>query len=431
MASLDCKRAVEVEIPAEEVEREAGRIARDIQRRARVPGFRPGKAPLSLVRQRYEANIREKVLESMVPAYLRTAFERDNVEPISRPAIEDLHFHSGEPIRFKASFEVLPTFDLGDYRTLQVPPPPAPERTVEEELALTLAHLREQAATYEDAPEGTKATKGITVQAAYDRQAEGESESHHVANTMIELGGEGTLAEFNEALEGAGAGETREFDVQYPADFDHPAVAGKKVHFKLTVTALKHKRLPEVDDTFATQHQAESLEALKQRVRAQIEARRKEAAREHSEHEVAERLLAMHDFPVPEALIEEQARSRMEREARSMAEQGIDPAKLNVDWSGWRARQEERAAQDVKLALILDRIAAAEHIEASDEEVRKELAGLAERLQQPAEAFLRRMKESGFQERTKTRMRNDKTMEFLLRQAAAAATTESSENRSS
>ncbi|HZT73961.1 MAG TPA: trigger factor [Terriglobales bacterium] len=419
MAALDCKRAVDVEIPAEEVEREASRIARDLQRRARVPGFRPGKAPLSLVRQRYEANIREQVLESMVPAYLRTAFERENLEPISRPAIENLHFKAGEPIRFKASFEVMPEIQLGDYKSLSVPTPAPPEKSAETELEETLQHLREQAAVYEDLGPDARAAEGLTVEASYERRSEGESTSQRVEKRLIDVGASETLPEFSRALEGAAAGETREFDVHYPEDFGHPEVAGKTVHFTLTVQGVKRKVLPELDEAFAKQHGAESVEALKDEILKSIAARRRERSRSEAEHAIAERLLAMHDFPVPEALIAEQARSRMEREARSLADQGIQPKELNVDWKAWQARHEERAAQDVKLALILERIAAAEGISVDDEEVRRELAGLAERLKQPTEAFLRRMAETGFRDRTKTRLRNEKTMDFLLRQSGA------------
>lgn len=407
---------MEVEIPATEVEREYSRIARDLQRRARVPGFRPGKAPLSLVRQRYEANIREQVLETMVPAYLRTAFERESLEPVSRPAIEELHFHSGEPIRFKASFEVLPDFELGDYRSLKITPEAASTRSVEEDLKLALEHLRQESAVYDDATE-TLAADGLTVVAEYSRQAEGETETQHAADSQIEIGGENTLAEFSEALRGAAIGEVREFDVHYPEDFGHPSVAGKRLHFKLTIKGLKRKRLPEIDETFARQHQAESVAALEGRLREGIEANRKNQAQDHAQQQLIEQLLQMHQFPVPEALVEDRIKSRLEREFRSLAAQGIDPRQLNLDWSKLRARQHERATEDVKLSLILDRIAGAEHIEVSPDEVRREVAELAQRLHQPVETLERRLAENGAQDQIKARLRNEKTLQQLLAQA--------------
>ncbi len=413
-ATLECKRELEIEIPAAEVEQAFTRIAGEYQRKVRIPGFRPGKAPLSLVRQRFQDSIRQEILESLIPAHLRSAFERENLEPVSRPSIDDLHFHAGEPLRFKASFEVMPEIHLADYTSLRLDPVPEPPTPLDEEVEKRLEQIRNQSATYEDLS-GDEAVlaDGLVAVVSYDRTDEGEQEPRHVAESRIEIGSPDVVNDFSEHLRGARIGDEREFDIHYPADFPHEEIAGKTVHYKLQVKAVQRKQLPALDDEFAKKAGHESLEeyrnALRDRVRHQREHEKDEA--EHTQ--LLDKLVDMHPFPVPDALIEHQIDQRLDRGLRSLAAQGLDPRKLQLDWGQIRSAEREQAARDVKISILLDKIADAEHLEASPEALEAELAGYSERLQQPVDVVRRRLTETGTLDTIKSRLKSSKTLEFL------------------
>lgn len=418
MPTLECQRTVDVEIPSAEVEREFGRIARDLQKKARLPGFRPGKAPLSLVQQRFAGRIREEVLDTMLPAYLRSAFERENLEPVSRPKIEDLHFHPGEPIRFKAMVEVVPPFELGDYRGIPIRPPAPPATSLEEAVEAALERLRQSKAVAEDVtdPEA-RAGSGLIALVSSEQSIEGAAPTH-AAKLPIRVGAEETLPEFSQGLEGAAVGDSREVVVHYPEDFGGREVAGKTVHFALRVLALQREIAPPMDDGLAKEFLgATDLTDLKGKIRQSIEAERQRQRAAREREQVSQELVKMHPFAVPEALTEEQIERRLEREARTLAAQGVDPAKA-IDWDKARAAVHDAAEDTVKLSLILDRIATAEGIAASDEEIAQELERWADRLHQPIEAVRKRLTGNGTLATLQSGIRQDKTLDLLVSRAA-------------
>ena len=427
----DCKRTVEVEIPAGEVDREYSRIAGDFQKQARIPGFRPGRAPLSLVRKRFDDKIREEVLGALLPAHLRSAFERENLEPVSRPTVDDLHFEVGEPIRFKASFEVLPTVTLGDYKSIKVEPT---EVTVaDDDVEKALGQIREQRATTEEikADEGQPAPvveDGVIAVASSERQMDGDAEPARTESIEVEVGNEETLPEFTAALRGAAVGDERDLDVSYPADFPSEFFAGKTAHYKLKVTGMKRRILPELNDEFAREVSSgeapvETLDALRQRLRENIEAERRHQAHHETEEKLIDQLLAMHTFPVPNALVEQQIDSRLERSLRSLSMQGIDPRKLNLDWSGLRERQRESSSRDVQLHLLISKIAEAEGIQAPEEEVDAEINRIAGQMHQTPEVVRQRLTEDGVLDSIKSRIRSQKVMDLLFESATGTKPT--------
>lgn len=427
----DCKRTVEVEIPAGEVDREYGRIARDFQKQARIPGFRPGRAPLSLVRKRFDDKIREEVLSALLPAHLRSAFEKENLEPVSRPTVEDLHFQAGEPIRFKAIFEVLPAIELGDYKSIKVEP--AQVTVTDEDVEKALGEIREQRATTEEvkAEEGQPAPvaeDGMIAVASSERLMDGDAEPIRTDSVEVEVGNADTLPEFNAALRGAAVGDERELDVTYPADFPSEFFAGKTAHYKLKITGLKRRILPELNDEFAREVSGsdapvESLDALRQRLRENIEAERRHQAQHETEEKLLDQLLAMHAFPVPNALVEQQIDSRLERSLRSLTMQGIDPRKLNLDWSGLRERQRESATRDVQLHLLISRIAEAEGVEAPEAEVDAEINRIAAQMHQTPEVVRQRLTDDGVLDSIKSRIRSQKVMDLLFESATGTKPT--------
>lgn len=416
MTETTCKRELELEIPADTVAASMEKVAREISRVARVPGFRPGKAPLSLIRRRFSNEIKGEVLESLIPEYLEKELKEKNLLPVTRPQIDNLQFEEGAPLRFRATFEVLPDFDLGDYRNLTVELESA--EVTEADVDAALEEMRQRHVTFVPVEGRPVADGDYAVLKLTGVPAGGGAEPLHAENILCHIGAEETLEAFTQNLRGALPGEQRRFDVVYPADFPDPKLAGKTYHYTADVLGIKEKKLPELNDDFARDAGNEpSLAALRASLRQRLEAARDQRQREICQNKIIELLVARHDFPVPEALVENQMDARMERMLRTLAAQGVDPRAVNVDWVALRQRQRERAVADVKAELLLDRIADAEKIEVTDERLNQELAALASRTGESIEALRARLTKQGALDRMKSKLRSDLTLEWLYRNA--------------
>lgn len=420
MTETTCKREIELEIPAENVQKAAEKVARDIARVARVPGFRPGKAPVTLVRRRFAGDIEGEVVQSLVPEYLEKALDEKKLVPVTRPEVDQVHFKEGEPLRFRAVFEVLPEFELGDYyKNLQVQ---VDEIQVgDEQIGKAFDEMRERAATY--APvEGRPAQDGDYVLMKLMGTPVGGGDPIQADNILCHVGAEETLESFTENLRGATPGETKHFESRYPDDFPDSKLAGKTYSYAVDVQGIKEKKLPELNDEFAKDAAGEqggvaTLEELREKIRENLAAAKEQQQGAQAREKILELMVKPHDFPVPEALIENQMDVRLERVVRSLAAQGVDPRAVNVDWVSLRRRQRESAVNDVKAELLLDRIATAEKIEATDEDVEKEIAALAERSGESATALRARLTKQGALDRMRSKLRSDKVIEWLYRTA--------------
>lgn len=422
MTEATCKREIELEIPAENVQKAEEKVARDIARVARVPGFRPGKAPVTLIRRRFAEDIRGEVMQSLVPEYLEKALDEKKLVPVTRPEVEKLEFKEGEPLKFKATFEVLPEFELGDYKNLEVKVEAV--EVGDEQVDKTIDEIRDRMATFVPI-EGRAAKDQDYAIAKLIGTPVGGGEPVQADGVLCHIGGEETLEAFTENLRGASAGETKRFRAEYPKDYPDPKLAGKAYDYTVEVQGLKEKKLPEVNDEFAKDVASQSqpfsgvtnVAELRQKIRADLDAAKDEQQAVQAREKVLELLVQRHDFPVPEALVESQMDTRLERVVRSLVAQGVDPRAVNVDWVSLRKRQQERALSDVKAELILDRIATAENIDATDEDVDKELAKLAERSGESATAIRARLTKQGGVARMKSKLRSDKVIDLLYRTA--------------
>jgi len=416
------RRELEVEIPLELVQRETERVTREFARHARLPGFRPGKAPAGIIRQRFWDDIRSEVLRALVPASLERAFQEKRLMPVGEPSIADLHFEPDQPLRFKASFEVLPEIELKDYKGLEVEP--AKIELTDEDVERELETLRERAATYEPV-EGRVAEDGDTVVVSLVgivTEPKEKREPLTLEDAVVHLGEENTLPAFNENLRGVTRGEEKRFSVAYPADYPQAHLAGRTVAFTAQVKEVRRKQLPALDDDFARRvSDAPSLEELKTQLRAHLEEVRDQRERNLTRDRLLEALLARHDFPVPDALVERQMDRRLERQVRTLTAQGIDPRRVDVDWrKAWRAGR-EAAERDTRLGLLLDRIAAAEGIQATEEDSDREVARLAQQGRQSPEAVRARLTKEESWDSLKSAIRSEKVVDFLLTHARLTA----------
>jgi trigger factor len=426
MAEATCRRELDLEIPAEEVSKAMERVAKEFARIANVPGFRRGKAPISLIRRRFADDIKGEVLQSLVPERVEKAVAEQKLTPVSQPQVDKLDYAEGQPLKFRAVFEVLPDFELGNYKDLEIEMP-AMEIT-DEDVTKALEEMRERAAAF--APvEGRAVENGDFVQLKLLGTPAGGGEPLQADSVLCHIGAEETMAAFNENLRGAKVGEHKNFDVIYPADYPDAKLAGKTYHYAAEVLGVKTKKLPELNDEFAKDvSDAATLDELKKKVRENLEHQRDHNHKELLHEKVLASLVKLHDFPVPEALVEHQMDVRLERVVRSLAAQGVDPRAVNVDWVTLRRRQQERAADDVKAELIVDRIASKESIEVNDQEVDHELQHLGGHSGESAEVIRARLTKQGTLDRMKAKLRSDKTLDWLaqnsrIKTVAAAGTT--------
>jgi trigger factor len=424
MAEATCRRELDLEIPAEDVSKATERVAKEIARVARVPGFRPGKAPVSLIKRRYADDIKGEVLQSLVPEKVEKAVAEQKLSPVSQPQVDKLDFNEGQPLKFRAVFEVLPEFELGKYKGLDIEMPAM--EVSEEDVNKALEETRERAAAF--APvEGRVVENGDFVQLKLAGTPEGGGDPIQADSVMCHVGAEETMAPFNENLLGANVGDHKTFDVDYPADYPDAKLAGKKFHYDADVTGIKVKKLPELNDDFAKDvSDATTLDELKNKIRQSLEHEREHRRKDLQREKIIFELVKGHDFPVPESLVEHQKDVRLERVVRSLAQQGVDPRAVNLDWVSLRQRQQDRAKEDVKAELIIDRIASAENIEVSEEDVQHELEHLGGHSGESAEAIRARLTKQGALDRMKAKLRSDKTLDWLaqnanVRNAAAAA----------
>ena len=415
MAEATCRRELDLEIPAEEVSKATEKVAKELARVARVPGFRPGKAPVSLIKRRFADDIKGEVLQTLVPEHVEKAVAEQKLTPVSQPQVDKLDFQEGQPLKFRACFEVLPEFALGNYKSLEIE---MPEMNITDEgVGNTLAEMQQRAATFTPV-EGRPVQDGDFVQVKLLGTRDGGGDPLQADSVLCHVGAEETMQSFNENLRGANIGDHKNFDVEYPADYPDAKLADKKFHYAVDVLGIKTKTLPELNDEFAKDvSDSSSLDDLKKKVREGLEHERDHRKTDLQREKIIAELVKLHEFPVPESLVEHQMDVRLERVVRSLAQQGVDPRAVNVDWVSLRRRQEERARDDVKAELVIDRIASEEKIDVTEEELQHELEHMAGHSGESAEALRARLTKQGALDRMKAKLRSDKTVDWLAQNA--------------
>jgi trigger factor len=420
----DIKREISVEIPAAEVARETESQIQRYQKSARLPGFRAGHVPASIIRQRFGDGLKNDVIEALVPKHFRREAEKQGLIPVSQPRVTDLHMQDGEPLRFKASFEVLPEIRVEGYKELRADKPEI--AVTDEEVEQALNSVREQHATYTTV-EGRALAGGDFAQASMDGKPKNAADAEaasanpvHMDDVLIEIGGKNTVPEFSQNLTGASAGEERTFDVSYAEDISDKRLAGKTFIYTVKVNGIKQKSLPELNDEFAKElGEFSSLDQVRKQIRENMEAEKRHTAEQGAKDKLVADLVKQNDFEVPESLVDRQIDLRLERGLRALAAQGMKMEDLKkMDLPRLRAGQRDQAIHDVKSSLLLERIAELEKIEVRDEEVGREIDALAKQSKQTSETVRVRLTEDGGLDRIRMRIRSEKTLDFLYHQSA-------------
>ena len=423
-----CTREVEIEVPADEVSKAFRTVTKRYQKQARIPGFRAGKVPESFIRSRFADGIRQDVVESVLPTHFREAIEKAGLKPISQPQVTDLHLEDGQPLKFKAVFEILPDFSIAGYQDVHVPKPDT--ELTDAEFNAELERVRDSRSTMEPVTEDRPLTDGDWAQITFrgEIKGEGESETPEAApqpvtgdDVMIEVGGPNTLPAFNEALRGSKPGQELKFEVSYPEDFGERRLAGKTVSYDVEVKAIKKKIQPELTDDFAKElGDYEGIEDFKQKLKDHLANDKKRRLEGETRDKIVEALIAKYQFPVPESLVQQQVDARLDRGLRTLAQQGMRTEDMRkLDFNRLRDAQRDSAVNEVKGSLLLDRIADEEKIEAIDAEVERELELLSLQMREPLETLRKRLTDDGSIARIREQIRREKTGSLLYEKLAS------------
>lgn len=421
-----------VEIPSTIVDAEIDKISRDYSKAARIPGFRPGKVPAKVVRQRFRDQILHDVAHGLIPRAVDEALRERGVEPVDTPDIRDVVVEEGQPLKFTASFETVPPIEPGDYASLTVHR--KRPRVDDEAVEGALAQLRARAARFEPVEDrGVEGGDSVLMDLARTARkpaeeplivipgqapAEPESQSDKHDNVTVDIGSEANPPGFDEALVGLRTGEEKSFDVSYPEDYSVKELAGTTVRYDVSIKAIRKRVVPELDDELAKDlGEFDSLDALRSRVRAGLEHEAGHEAEREMRAELLKQLASRVDFEVPPALLDREVDRRVEEFVRRLIEQQIDPMRTNINWEEFRERQKEAGAESVRSALVLDEVARRENITVTDEEVDAEVGRYAERTERPAADVRARLEKEGGLSRLYTGLRREKTVAFLLSRA--------------
>jgi len=413
----ETRKNVRVEIPSAVVDEAIARTARDYSRKAKIPGFRPGKAPAKVIKQRFKEQILHDVAHDLIPRAVDDALRERGVEAVDTPDIREVSVDEGQPLTFTASFDTLPPFEPGDYATLSLTR--TSSAVPEEAVDSALQRLRDRAARFEPV-EGRGVDAGDTVALDLERRAGGgEPETH--ANVSIELGAKANPPGFDEQLLGLEPGAAKSFTLRFPDDYAVTELAGTSVDYTVKINAIKRRVLPDLDDEFAKDlGEFETFDALRARVREDLEHEARHAAERELRGELMKQLAARVPFEVPGSLIERELDRRLEDFARRLMEQNIDPRQAGIDWNAFRESQREVAREAVAGALVVDEVARRERLDATDEEVEEEVRRYAERTGRAPAAVRATLEKEGGLSRVRAGLRREKSIDFIMSRATVA-----------
>jgi trigger factor len=421
-------REISVEVPADEVSKAFRTVTKRYQKLARIPGFRAGKVPESLIKKRFAKEVRQEVLESLVSERFKAAIDEQKIKPVSQPQLVDMQLIDGQPLTFKAAFEVMPEIDIAGYDSVKVEKPDT--ALTDDEFEAELARVLDSNAVVEPVEEERELAEGdwaeiefkgkikplaeVVTEAGVE-SAEPEAPPITGDDVLVEIGGKNTLPAFNDALRGAKVGQELEFEVAYPTEFGERKLAGQTVAYDVTVKAIKKKTFPERNAEFASQLGAfESWEEFETKLREMASDRKATALENAAKDKLVGELIQRFQFPVPESFVQQQIEARLDRGLRALAQQGMSTDDMRkLDFVRLREAQREQAINEVKASMILDRVAEAEGVEVSDKELDDEILMLSYQGREPYETLRARLEGDGGLDRIREQMKREKTGNLL------------------
>jgi trigger factor len=419
----ETRKEIKIEIEAEEVRAEFERVTQEYARAVTVPGFRKGNAPVSVVRTRFKKDIQGDVLKRLVPEAVENAINETGLNVIGQPDVhlenEGLEKFGQEAISLHAHVEVMPDVTLGEYKGIEAARRTRPVN--DEEVERVIENLREASASLqpvEDRASEEGDTVTVDIQGHYVEPP--SDEDINVEDVDIVIGGEGVLPAFTEHLTGVRSDEAKTFTVAYPEDFNAKGLAGKTIEYTATVTAVRRKETPELDDEWVGslgEEEVANVEQLRARVRENLTKNAEHESEHRLRDEVLSALIERHRFEVPETIVSYQANQILQSMVRDMMSRGIDPRTQEINWDAMRDMVSDRAGDDVRGSMLLERVAETENIEVSDEEVEAEISAMAEGSRQSVEQVRAALTKQGGERSIADRLRNRKALDLLVQNA--------------
>ena len=410
------KKKLHIQVLPDAIAKEMTKAVADVSKKAKIPGFRPGKAPKAVVERHYQAEIESEVMNRLISDSYLQAVRENNLSPVEMPNITNISpLQKDAPLNFTAMVEVRPQFTLGTYEGIEITEPPV--TVTDEEVAQTIDRLREmyaQLEVVEGKPLDTTHTAIIDFEGFRDgKSIEGAKAEDHT----LTLGSGSLIPGFEEQIVGMQKGDTREISVNFPADYNNKDLAGKDAKFSVTLKEVKQKVLPELNDEFAKDlGDHKNVDELKARIREDIGVRKKNELSTGQREELMGKLVEAHAFEVPEGMVERELMSMARSQATRMARQGMDLQ--NFDIAAFRERNRDLAVKRVKGILLMEAIADKEKIEISDDEVSTALAAAARSTGQKLDAVRKYYEnQEGGLDSLRTTLLQEKTLAHLLSKA--------------
>ena len=415
----DTKKSVAVEIPSDIVDAEIDRVARSYSRQARIPGFRQGKVPPTLIKKRFRDQILHDVAHDLIPRAIDEALRERGLEPVDTPDVKDVTLDEGQALTFTATFETLPPIDPGTLESISLRRPAV---TLEEDaVEKTLTQLQTRSARFEPVDgRGVEDGDSVTLDLERKPTAEGEKADHH-HDVVVEIGGTANPPGFDEELKGLESGAEKSFTIHYPDDYAVKEMAGTSLGYAVKVKDIRKKTLPALDDEFAKDvGDFSTLQALRDRISEDLHREAEAEADRNLKSDLLKALASRVTVEIPDSLVERELDRRTEEFARRLMDQQIDPRKANIDWDQFRDSQREAGRESVKSALVLDEISRRENVMVSDEDVEKDVAEYAGRSGLTPAAVRARLEKEGALARLSAGLRREKTMDHILSKAQIA-----------
>jgi len=412
-----CKRRLAVEAPADVVQQEWERAYVRVQKQARLPGFRKGYVPRSLVKLHFADDVRREVAEHLIPDVYRRALSEARLDPVNEPDLQDVKLEEGAPLSFVAVVEVKPSITLGEYKGVEVQHAPKP--IAEEDIDAALERMREEQAQFRavDRPAGP----GDFLVVDYTLAIDGREPSSQTGYQFI-VGDKTVLPEIDAAVVGMRAAEERRVPFRFADDHRREELRGRSGAATVRLVEVKEKVLPELDDEFAKSFgEFASLVALRAEVGRQLEARREHDERRALQEKVVDALLDAHSFTIPDTMVMRHVAHQIEQARESMRAQGVDPDRVPWDYGKLVTELRPGAEKAVRRALLLEAIAEREALVPPDADVDAELEKIAQGSQRPLPAVRRMMEKSGDLEALRRGLRDRQALELLVGHAKIRA----------
>jgi trigger factor len=426
----ELRREVALEVPANVVSKTFAKVTKRYGKMARIPGFRTGKVPDSLIRARFAKEVRQEVMEALVQERFRDEMQAQNLNPISQPQIIELNLLDGQPMRFRAEFEIAPQINVDGYESVTVD---KPNVTVEDnEYQAELDRVLESHGTVEPIEEDRPLQDGDWAEIKFvgkrretdggtpDPSIEERTEDVQGDDVLVEVGGKNTLPAFTDALRGKKAGDQFSVEVDYPKEFGDLRLAGQTVNYDVTVVAMKKKTFPERNEEFAKQlGDFDTWDAFESSLRESVTNRKKQIVEQEAKSKLVDALVEKFSFPVPESFVQQQVDVRLDRGLRALAQQGMPEEQMRqLDFVRLREAQRDEALKEVKASLLLDTIAQKADVQVNEEDVQRELMMASMQSRQPYEQLRERMQNDGSLQRMREQMRREQTATMLYEKMA-------------